>query len=271
MNRFATIPGVGQPMRLGLATRGNTHLSCKDVQRAIDHGINYLNWCGHADGMQEAIRNLGKSRQDVIIAVQLAARTETNAQSEIQEILRDLQTDYLDIVTYYYVEHPEEWQQIRSSDGAAEELSAAKTRGDIRAIGLTSHQRPLAAEIATAGEIDLVMIRYNAAHRGAEQQVFPMLRKHNLSAIAFTCLRWGALLEPTPDDPHDFQLPPAKEWYRYVLTNPAVNVALMAPNDSQELDQNLALIDDWRPTDSATHRQLSAHGDRVRQHARHFP
>jgi len=42
----------GAPVcRLGLATRGNTHLASQDVAHAIDRGINYLNWCGHPDGM----------------------------------------------------------------------------------------------------------------------------------------------------------------------------------------------------------------------------
>ena len=47
----------------------------------------------------------------------------------------------------------------------------------VRRLGITTHQRPLAAEAARSGKLDLLMIRYNAAHRGAETEVFPADRR----------------------------------------------------------------------------------------------
>ena len=61
------------------------------------------------------------------------------------------------------------------------------------------------------------MIRYNAAHRGAEREVFPVTDALGLPVIAYTALRWGGLLRPTPDDPPGFVVPPAPAWYRFVL------------------------------------------------------
>ena len=54
--RYAEIAGFGQVCRLGLASRGDTGMSVNDVLAAIDRGINYLNWCGYADGLSAAIR-----------------------------------------------------------------------------------------------------------------------------------------------------------------------------------------------------------------------
>ena len=51
------------------------------------------------------------------------------------------------------------------------------------------------------------MIRYNAAHRGAEREVFPVTDAIGMPVIAYTALRWGALLRPTPDDPPGFRVP----------------------------------------------------------------
>ena len=48
-------PNLPRVRRLGLATRGNTHLRPDDVAHAIDRGLNYLNWCAHPDGMSRAI------------------------------------------------------------------------------------------------------------------------------------------------------------------------------------------------------------------------
>src|SRR5437763_610559 len=81
----------------------------------------------------------------------------------------------------------------------------------------TSHQRPPAAGAARSGLLGLLMIRYNAAHRGAEQEVFPVTDAMGLPVVAYTCLRWGALLRPTPDDPPGFVAPPAPAWYRFAL------------------------------------------------------
>ena len=48
--QFDDWPGLGRVCRLGLATRGNTSLEPDDVEHAVDCGVNYLNWCRHADG-----------------------------------------------------------------------------------------------------------------------------------------------------------------------------------------------------------------------------
>ena len=175
--------------------------------------------------------------------------------------LGELETDYLDVATYYYVEHADEWDEIVAPGGAAEVLEEARTDGRLRAIGLTSHQRPLAAHFAESGRLDLLMIRYNAAHRGAEQEVFPVAQARGLPIVAFTCLRWGALLHGTPDDPPDFVPPSAADCYRFVLTEPAVSVALMAPDSAAELAENLAILDDWRTLTAEEHASIARHGE----------
>ena len=269
--RFTHIPKLGKICRLGLATRGNTDLDGKSVLEAVDRGVNYLNWCGYPDGMRDAIRNLGQRRQDIRIAVQLSARTAEKAMRELDGYLEDLKTDYLDVVTYYYVEDTSEWQQIIGPGGAADAMERAQRDGMLRAIGLTSHQRDLAAQFGRSGQLDLLMVRYNAAHRGAERDIFPVATQFRLSTVVFTCLRWGALLNGTPGDPTGFTLPSAPAWYRFVLCNSSVNVALMAPNGPDELRDNLTLLDDWHGYDPQEYDALAAHGQRVRQHARSFP
>ena len=269
--RSRMFPELGEVVRLGLATRGNTCLTADSILTAVDQGIDYLNWCGHPDGMRDAIRRLGPKRRQVKIAVQFKARTGKHAQRELHSLLDDLQTDYLDVANYYYVEHADEWAEITAAGGAAEVLAEARQAGRVRAIGLTSHQRRLAAKIAESGQLDLLMVRYNAAHRGAEEDVFPVTSRLKLPVVAFTCLRWGALLKSTPDDPPGYAVPPASDWYRFALCHPAVGVALMAPDGDGELEENLRLLDDWRGFDPQEYERLCAHGNRVRRHAGGFP
>ena len=269
--RYAELPRAGRVCRLGLATRGNTRLSPAAVELALERGVDYLNWCGHPDGLQAAIRGLGRRRADVRVAVQMEARTADDARRELDSFCEALATDYIDVVTYYYVEHPDEWRQIISSGGAADALEAERAAGRVRAIGLTSHQRPLSAGAAASGRLDLLMIRYNAAHRGAERDVFPVTRELGVGIVAFTGLRWGGLLRSTPDDPPGFDVPRAPAWYRFVLSEPSVCVALMAPDGDDELRENLSLLEEWRGLMPEEHAELAAHGARVRRHAGGFP
>jgi predicted aldo/keto reductase-like oxidoreductase len=264
--------GFAHPVcRLGLATRGEGSLTAADVERAVAAGVNFLNWCGAADGLSTFIAGLGSRRSDVMICVQFEARTANEARSELEQILRQLHTDYVDVLTFYYVEEPEEWRQLSGPGGALEYCNAARREGRVHLLGLTSHQRRLAAEAAAGGTLDMLMIRYNAAHRGAETEVFPVTTAHGLPVVVYTCLRWGALLRSTPDDPPGFVAPPAPLWYRFALQHPAVTVALMAPENRAELEEDLQVLRADGPLPPEEYERLVAHGQRVRRHAGRFP
>jgi len=259
--------GLPRVLRLGLATRGGSHLRAEDVHYAIERGVNYLNWCWRRDGLAKAIAQLGPLRRRVAVAVQLEARTAAEARIEFGGFLDQLGTDYLDIVTLYYVEAAEEWTRITARGGAWHFLNEQKRAGRLRMIGLTSHQRPLAARWAATGRLDLLMIRYNAAHRGAEGDVFPVTEERGIPAVTFTGLRWKALLAATPADPPGFLPPSAADCYRFGLANPRVAVALAAPGNRQELDHALSLLEDWRAPGKEELAALIAHGDRVHRSA----
>jgi predicted aldo/keto reductase-like oxidoreductase len=272
MHSFFTFrQGLPPVRRLGLATRGNTHLTQDDVLVALHAGINYWNWSGHEDGMVSAARELGSRRRQVMIAIQLESRDKAGARRELEENLDRLKTSYIDVVTFYYVEHREEWHEIIGDQGALAAVRTLKEQGVVHLIGLTTHQRSLGVEVLRSRELDLLMARYNAAHRAAETTLFPIAQECQAPVVTFTSLRWKGLLQSTPEDPPNFSPPRAPDWYRLVLSNPAVAVALMAPNDRDELLQNLSLLADWRPLTTQESEALYAHGERVRRNAGRFP
>jgi predicted aldo/keto reductase-like oxidoreductase len=263
--------------RLGLASRGNTHCRPDDVEYAVERGVNYLNWCGKPDGLSKAVAELGERRKDVVVAVQFKASGGEEAAREFDWILREINSDYLDIATFYYVESEGEWETIVGPGGAWEVLAQRKREGALRMIGLTSHQRKLAAKWAEATNpntgrrrLDMLMIRYNAAHRGAESDLFPTTDDLGTPVVTFTGLRWKDLLVATPDDPEGFVPPTAPECYRFCLANNSVAVALMAAGNREELEENLALMDDWRPPADQAMKSMREHGNRVRKHGRKF-
>jgi predicted aldo/keto reductase-like oxidoreductase len=246
-------------------------LEANDVEHAVARGVNYLNWCGYDDGMAQAIREKRFDLEQVVIALQLQERTRSGGDRELAEALRTLRTDRIDAVTFYYVEEEREWEEICGPGGAFQSLDKARGRGQVRVVGLTTHQRALGARWAESGKLDLLMIRYNAAHRGAEQDVFPATDRLGIPVVAFTAQRWGALAKSTPDCPAGFRLPSAAEWYRFALVNPSVSVVLMAPGNRRELEEDLNLLEDWRPPRPDEFEKLAAHGQSVRRHAGLFP
>jgi predicted aldo/keto reductase-like oxidoreductase len=175
------------------------------------------------------------------------------------------------VLTFYYVEAADEWDQITAANGAFGFCRQAQRDGRVRRLGVTTHQRPLAAAMARNGLLDLLMLRYNAAHRGAETEVFPTTDVLGMPIIAYTALRWGGLLRPTPDDPPGFVVPAASWWYRFVLQSPSIAVTLAAPHTRAELDEALTVLETMGPMDIAEYERLAAHGRRVRRHAGQFP
>lgn len=268
----------GKPVcRLGLASRGGSGLRCDDVQFALEQGINFLNWPGEADlpggpdAVSEAVASLGARRDTVVVSVQFGARTAKDAAAELRSVLKTLKSEYIDFLTFYYVESAGEWEALLGPSGALTYCANARRDGLIRRLGVTSHQRPLAAAMARSGLLDGLMLRYNAAHRGAEREVFPVTDQLGLPIVAYTALRWGELLRSTPDDPPGFVVPRAPAWYQFVLQNTSVAVTLMAPGDRTELEEDLQVLVRGAALDSCDSTRLAEHGDRVRRHAGNFP
>ena len=127
----------------------------------------------------------------------------------------------------------------RLVDGAL----AMKEKGLVRAIGLSSHSRKLCGALAGDGAFDVIHFRYNAAHRGAEQDIFPCVGKERRPGlVAFTATRWGKLLNPTKMPPGE-KPPTAADCYRFVLSHPAVDVCMSGAKTAEQMRQNLSVVD----------------------------
>jgi hypothetical protein len=113
---------------------------------------------------------------------------------------------------------------------------------------VSCHHRPTFAHYIADPAYGSIMVRYNAAHRGAEGEVFP----HVAAAldqpdgapgvIAYTATRWGALLDRTLVPPGE-PVPRASDCYRFALSRPEVDVVISGPANGAELDEALAALD----------------------------
>jgi len=154
----------------------------------------------------------------------------------VENVLRKLSTDYLDVLQLYWM-----GKMSAFTGPVQEELARLRGEGKVRALGASIHDRPRAGRLAEDSILDLLMIRYNAAHPGAEQDVFPHLAKRSPAVVAYTATSWRKLLRA----PRGWtaRVPTAGDCYRFCLTSPHVDVVLTGPRTAAELRENLAAVE----------------------------
>jgi aryl-alcohol dehydrogenase-like predicted oxidoreductase len=221
--------------RLGLSA---TYLpGRKTIYRAIDEGINYFFYFSIDRQMIRVFKEVLKNRREQFVIATGAYNFimgYPNLRKTLEKRLRQLHTDYIDIFQFLGVTKESDFPER-----AREELYRFKDEGKIRAVGISTHDRKFAGKLAAEGKIDVLMIRYNAAHRGAEQDIFPSLKKSNPGVVSFTATRWRSLLRRPSRWPAIVPIPDAGMCYRFVLSNPQVHICMSAPTHIKQLEHNL--------------------------------
>jgi aryl-alcohol dehydrogenase-like predicted oxidoreductase len=240
------------PLGLG-ATYG---IADRDLEWALDHGCNYLYWGSmRRRGFGRPLAEACRTRRDrVVLVIQSYARVGLALGLSLESALRRLGTDHADVLLLgWWSDTP--WQTVLE---AAQRL---REQGKTRFLALSTHQRTHAGRLVAdaTGAIDIVHVRYNAAHRGAEREVFPHRAPAGPGIVAFTATRWGKLLEPPVDGQ---RAPTAGDCYRFVLSNPAVDVCLAGPRNGDDVRAALGALERG-PMDEAELSWMRQVGDRV--------
>jgi len=207
------------------------------VERAFDRGVNYLYWGSIRRGrLRDALRNLARERERMVLVVQSYSRMASLVGWSVERGLRALGFDYADILLLGLWNKP---VSPRILDAAR----ALRQRGLVRYLAVSSHHRPLVAELAAAGDFEILHFRYNAAHLGAERDIFPHLPASNRPGmVAYTATSWGQLLNPKTVPPGE-RVPGAADCYRFVLSRSEVDVCMSGPANAAEMDEALRTID----------------------------
>jgi aryl-alcohol dehydrogenase-like predicted oxidoreductase len=221
--------------RLGLsASQG---LDDAGLREALET-LQYVFWSPSARKLTGPLRDaLARDRERYVVATGPTFGWFPGAlRRSAERSLKLLGTDYLDVFQLYWL------GKMSAFTGAVqEELLALKEEGKVRALGVSIHDRPRAGELAEDSILDLLMVRYNAAHPGAEEDVFPRLARRNPAVVAYTATSWRKLLRR----PRGWSgpVPTAGDCYRFCLTSPHVDVVLTAPRTTAELRENLAALE----------------------------
>ncbi len=222
--------------RLGLSATNRP--GKKTVYKAIDEGINFFFAYGFDTHMIKVLKDVFKSnREKYVIATgnYNLLFTHTDVRKTLENRLRKLGTDYIDTFLYLGV-----MKEKQFPEKIKDELMKLKEEGKVKRIGMSCHDRKLVGQYAAEGDYNAFMMRYNAAHRGAEEDIFPHLEKHDPGIISYTATRWRFLLHRPKNWPKDERIPDASMCYRFVLSNPNVDVCLNAPSNIKHLEENLA-------------------------------
>lgn len=226
--------------RLGIASGYGAPTEA--IEEAFERGSNYFTWGtvlkGYRPAMRQALRNIvAKGQRDrLVLAAITYAHNNFMTERLLRRGLKSAGLDHADILILgYFSKMPPR----RLVDGALR----LKEKGLIRFIGLTSHNRKLVGELAAGGDFDVVHFRYNAAHRGAEKDIFPFIGKEERPGmVVFTATCWGKLINPKKL-PADENPPTAADCYRFVLSRPEVDVCMSGAKTVDEMRGNLTALD----------------------------
>jgi aryl-alcohol dehydrogenase-like predicted oxidoreductase len=221
------------------------------IRSAIDQGINFMDnsWDYHDGGselrMGKALRD--GYREKVFLMTKIDGRTKALAARQIDESLRRLQTDHLDLLQLHEVIRLEDPDRAFAAGGAIEAMMEAKGAGKIRFLGFTGHKDPAVhlRMLETAKNhqfhFDSVQMPLNVmdAHfRSFEHQVLPVLVKESIGVLGMKPMGSGAILKSKTATPI--------ECLHYAMSLPT-SVVITGIDRKEILDQALEAARTFRP------------------------
>lgn len=179
-----------------LGRQSDEQESIKIIRTGLDNGVNFLDNCWDYNGGVSEER-MGKAlrdgyRQKAFLMTKIDGQTKKAADQQLEESLRRLQTDHIDLLQFHEVIRDTDPARIFGAGGSLEAALAAKKAGKIRYIGFTGHKSPdihlkmLETAFAHNFTFDSVQMPLNVmdAHFDSfEKKVLPVLVKHNIGVL----------------------------------------------------------------------------------------
>lgn len=225
--------------------------SVRLVRYAIDHGVTFLdNSWDYNDGQSEI--RMGRALDDgyrrrVFLMTKLDGRTKEAANRQLEQSLRRLRTDVIDLVQIHEVIRMSDPAMVFGPGGAIEALVAARAAGKLRFIGFTGHKDPAIhlAMLRAADEhgftFDTVQMPLNVMdphYRSFERRVLPALLAHDAGVLGMKPMGDGIILESGAVGP--------VECLRYTMSLPT-SVTITGCDSLPVLKQALATAYDFQP------------------------
>jgi len=226
-------------------------LSIRIVRTAIDRGINFLDNCWDYNEGASEIR-MGKALRDgyrdkVFLMTKIDGRSKKEAEKQLDESLRRLKVDHIDLVQHHEVLRFEDPHRIFDEEGANAALVEARKAGKLRYTGFTGHKDPrihlYMLEIAAryGFKFDTVQMPLNvmdAHYRSFEKEVLPELVRQNIGVLGMKSMANRILLKSNTVTP--------LECLHYALNLPT-SVVITGIDSMKILDQAFEAVRTFRP------------------------
>ncbi|MGA2059229.1 MAG: aldo/keto reductase [Thermoguttaceae bacterium] len=228
--------------------------SVRIIRQAVDHGINFMDNSWDYNGGESEIR-MGKALEDgyrdkVFLMTKIDGRTKQAAAAQIDESLKRLKTDRIDLMQHHEVIRLEDPDRIFAPGGAQEAMLDARKAGKIRFIGFTGHKDPT-VHLRMLDMADKHDFRFDAvqmplsvmdAHfRSFEKKVLPLLVKKEIGVLGMKSMGSGVILRSNVVKP--------VECLHYAMSLPTATV-ITGIDSLDILRQDLDAVRDFKPLTS---------------------
>jgi predicted aldo/keto reductase-like oxidoreductase len=231
------------------STHRDENESMRLIQRAVDEGITFLDnaWDYHDGAAEERMGKAisqGNRRDKVFLMTKCCGRTAQEAQTHLEESLRRLRTDHLDLWQFHEIVYDNDPDWIFASGGAIETALKAKEQGKIRFLGFTGHKDPsihlkMLDKPYPWATVQMPLNVMDSQFRSFQHKVLPVLNQRGIAPIGMKSL--GGTGKIVADG-----VLTVAEALRYVLSLPIAT--LVSGIDSEKvLEQNLTIVRDFKP------------------------
>ncbi len=213
------------------------------INKYLDYGGNYIETAAQY-GEGESERKVGlvmkRRREDCFLTTKCHFRDRKNAEKTIDQSLKRLNTDHVDLLILHHVMTEQELEKIYSKGGAIEAFLKAKKDGKTRFIGISGHGIPdiLIKALKEKKYIDALMIGFNFFDRfnfpDTEEKLIPLAKEKEVAIIGMKAFADGLLWEYP------------KESLRYALSLP-LNIVVAGFNSNEMLEKDLRFVQRFKP------------------------
>lgn len=215
-------------------------------RQAMDRGISYFD---AARGYTNCENRLGPAvqgrRENVVIASKTTRRDAEGMLADIDESLRVLGTDYVDIYKCHIVCQFDELEKCLGPGGAVEGLMKAKEQGKIRHTGISGHNSDVLIEAVKTGLFDVILVIFNYMNTQPAEQLLPLCRDLGVGVTIMKPFGGSVLAQQT-----DLAL-------RWVLQHEGVSVACPGMWRPMEVEANAGVGEEFRPLSDAEMQQIA--------------